>query len=363
MYKLRNGLVGSPDTYGGLLDETQARNAQNAGMMNFGASLLAAGGPSREPTSLGQALGMAMLQGQKATQQYGQGQLQSLLLKKQLEQKPNRNMIAVAKLDGTGAEFVDENNAEGRTPFLKAGNDTPSNVVEWEFFNKLSPSDQKRYLEMKRSTQALQMVEYGGGKGILNKSTGDLRQVTSAEQEAAGAAQVAGATSAAKTSGEATATAAIDLPRVEDNSKQILALLDKIEKHPGRKTATGASSMIPVDRLAGTEARNFVSLTNQLRGKQFLEAFNSLKGGGQITEVEGKKAEDAISTIQDRGQSEEAYLEAISELRDVVNDATVRARKKAGKSPSESVTPIRTWEENGYVYRELPDGTKQRKKK
>lgn len=86
LYKLKNGLLGTPDNYGGLLGPEQTQQAQDNGMMNFGASLLAASGPSATPISFGQAFGQAALQGRQAAQQSGQNALQSLLLKKQLQQ-------------------------------------------------------------------------------------------------------------------------------------------------------------------------------------------------------------------------------------------------------------------------------------
>lgn len=67
----------------------------------------------------------------------------------------------------------------------------------------------------------------------------------------------------------------------------------------------------------------------QLQGKTFLEAYATLKGGGQITEVEGAKAQAAIGRLQ-RTQSPEAYRAALNDLRDVIASGMERARQKAG---------------------------------
>jgi hypothetical protein len=214
----------------------------------------------------------------------------------------------------------------------------PSSVQEWEFFSKLDADNQQRYLEMKRNPN-FKMAEInqvptavvgtpGGGVATTPLST--------TASEAAAAGDVARGTAAGKVEGETTTTAKFDLPRVEDNAKQTLGLLDRLKTHKGRAMATGASSMVPVEKLAGTDARDFVTLLGQLRGKQFLEAFNMLKGAGQITEIEGTKAESAIATIQDRGQSEETYLQAIEDLREVINANVARARQKAGGGASPS---------------------------
>lgn len=71
----------------------------------------------------------------------------------------------------------------------------------------------------------------------------------------------------------------------------------------------------------------------QLQGKAFLEAFENLKGGGQITEVEGRKATEAIARLN-ASQSEKAFRAALSELRDVVGAGLERARQRAGAEPA-----------------------------
>lgn len=74
----------------------------------------------------------------------------------------------------------------------------------------------------------------------------------------------------------------------------------------------------------------------QMQGKVFLEAFESLKGGGQITEVEGAKAEAAMARL-DRAQSTEAYQAALDELADVIRGGMARAQSKAG-APAQAAT-------------------------
>jgi hypothetical protein len=104
-----------------------------------------------------------------------------------------------------------------------------------------------------------------------------------------------------------------------------LRVLDKAISHPGRSVATGLSGAIdPRNILPGSEATNFRILADQIGGKAFLQAFESLKGGGQITEAEGKKATDAIARLN-RAQSDSEYLQALQDFRDVVAGAYSRA--------------------------------------
>tara|TARA_R110002124_G_scaffold204511_1_gene370917 strand:+ start:13770 stop:15194 length:1425 start_codon:yes stop_codon:yes gene_type:complete len=63
----------------------------------------------------------------------------------------------------------------------------------------------------------------------------------------------------------------------------------------------------------------------QLQGQAFLQAFESLKGGGSITEREGGAATAAISRITNMRQSPEAYKQALTELRQIAENARARA--------------------------------------
>ena len=79
-------------------------------------------------------------------------------------------------------------------------------------------------------------------------------------------------------------------------------------------------------RVFGEDERNVIAKLNQLGGAAFLQAFESLKGGGQITQIEGEKATEAITRIGERGVSPEAYRGALEELRQVYANAQARAR-------------------------------------
>jgi hypothetical protein len=121
-----------------------------------------------------------------------------------------------------------------------------------------------------------------------------------------------------------------------DNSKFMLDTLDKALAHPGLDKATGLMSLNPLNKIPGSDAKNFNVLLDQLKGKTFLQAFDTLKGGGQITEVEGKKATDAIARL-DTAQSTTEFKKALGDLRDVV--LTGQARLTMGQSPTAPTAP------------------------
>lgn len=63
-----------------------------------------------------------------------------------------------------------------------------------------------------------------------------------------------------------------------------------------------------------TDTARVKARIDQIKGGAFLQAFESLKGGGQITELEGQKAEAAQSRIN-TAQSEEDFRDALNEFR------------------------------------------------
>lgn len=87
--------------------------------------------------------------------------------------------------------------------------------------------------------------------------------------------------------------------------------------------------MFQIQKIPGTSAKDFDIRLDQLKGKQFLQAFESLKGGGQITEVEGKKATDAIARMDAAG-TEEEFIAAAREFQTIIRQGVARAKQKAG---------------------------------
>lgn len=329
MQKLMQGLLGQQQNYGGLLSEQDQKAAQQQALMAMSAQLLAAGGPSQQRTSFGQALGPALMAGQQAGQQSSEGALQAMLLKSQIAkntrgatQTNSQKDYEYAKANGFNGSFEEWKRVAAAQP------QTPSAIQEFEYYNKL-PSDEERnkYLTVKRSMQPFQLGEVGGGKVVFNRATGQYEQATTAEQEASGAGQIASGTAAGKTTGEAVASAKLDLPRLEQNTQQALQTIDQLKKAPGLPYITGLYSAAPI--IPGTPQADADALAKQIQGKTFLEAFTTLKGGGAITEVEGGKAEAAIARLQ-RSQTRREYIKALDELQDVLQIGLERSRRKAG---------------------------------
>ncbi len=139
-----------------------------------------------------------------------------------------------------------------------------------------------------------------------------------------------------------------NLPGVITSAQTVMTTLDKLESHPA------FGRMIGVAKIPGTEfgvprdlipnvtegANEFEALKEQVKGQAFLEAFKSLRGGGQITEAEGKKATEAITTLGNARQGPEAYRRAIAELRAIAERGLENAKRTAlGLSPALEQAP------------------------
>lgn len=163
--------------------------------------------------------------------------------------------------------------------------------------------------------------DIGTGYAVIDPITRETVQII--PKDIAGAERQA-------TLGKAQGGAEFDLPRVEQNAQQTLDVIEKLKAHPGRETATGVSSYLdPRNYLAGTDATNFKVLLDQAKGQTFLQAYQTLKGGGQITEVEGTKAENAIARLN-TAQSDDEFMSALNDFESVIRVGLERAKQQAG---------------------------------
>lgn len=141
---------------------------------------------------------------------------------------------------------------------------------------------------------------------------------------------------AAEERGKALGKAQVELPNTLAKADQSIKLIDDILSDKNLPIATGAMSVFT--KIPGTPTYDVGQKMEQLKGKAFLEAFESLKGGGQITEVEGKKATDAIARLSS-SQTTSGYTAALKELREVIATGMESARAKAGQPTSSPAKP------------------------
>ena len=137
---------------------------------------------------------------------------------------------------------------------------------------------------------------------------------------------VAGAKAEGTATGTATGGAKANLDYAKQSVDEIDSTIDQLANHPGIKGITGVRGAIP--NIPGSEAADAEALRQQLGGKVFLQARQALKGGGQITDYEGQKAEEAYARMQ-KAQSPEAFQKALQEYKQHVHRGFEILQKQA----------------------------------
>jgi hypothetical protein len=133
-------------------------------------------------------------------------------------------------------------------------------------------------------------------------------------------------------------------PNAISDATQALNLIDqmvgtpngKTKPHPGFSGAVGFG--IGTRYIPGTDAASFQSLFDQVQGGAFLQAFETLRGGGAITEKEGAKATAAKNRMS-LAQDEKSFIAAAREYQDVLRKGIERAQARLQRSaPSSAPT-------------------------
>ena len=272
-----------------------------------------------------------------------------LILRGGAQDAIGRGYISPDEAAGLDESYMYRLAAASGLDFAQKDGKSPSSVEEWKYYNSLPPEQQSRYLTMKRADKTLNL---GGTQEIVNPTGGikesykvtpkpqDMPEFKAAQEQAVLEAQakikpyMERDIAEQKASGKARGESVAGLPRVEATSKAAINAIDMAMKHPGLKDAVGFSSVLNPVATPGSKRKNFLVLLDQIKGKVFLEAYQSLKGGGQITEVEGKKAQEALARLN-TAQSEEEFVSALGELKSVISTGLGMAKSQAGQ-PSES---------------------------
>ncbi len=160
------------------------------------------------------------------------------------------------------------------------------------------------------------------GTTVVTRNSRTGQVIDTREKDVAGAAEQTA-------DGKARSEAKAALPAIQSASDQMLATIDSLAKDAYLPNMLGPiNSRTP--NLTSDAAR-VQSKMDQINGQTFLQAFNALKGGGAITEIEGQKATEAMARLN-TAQSVEDYQAALAELRGVVTRGIANARSKASGS-------------------------------
>lgn len=118
------------------------------------------------------------------------------------------------------------------------------------------------------------------------------------------------------------------LPEAEAGANEMVILLNEIRNDPDLPNVLGAIEG-RIDFRFDEAENTLLAKIAQVTGKTFLQAYQSLKGGGPITDVEGKAATEAQSRLATRTVSVESYQGAIDELIGITDARLARLKRKA----------------------------------
>jgi len=95
----------------------------------------------------------------------------------------------------------------------------------------------------------------------------------------------------------------------------------------------------------GEDGLALIQRVKQLQDTVFMSAREMLKGGGQITDFEGRKAEAAMARMS-RAQGEKEFKEALKDLRDAITAGQAKLQAATGGASTPNALPTATHKYN-----------------
>lgn len=243
------------------------------------------------------------------------------------------------------AAFGQEQTGDARSGFgnVNPGDFTPQSLAAYQrTIDPRSGIGDYSVLERIWAPPAVSVRDVGGAPSIVDPGNrlgdGPVRQLITPEEQRAADAAAAAATTGAQQDAKATAEARAGLGKAELQAQSAISTIDQLLSARGLPYITGAYSLAPI--VPGTPQAAADALAKQIEGQAFLQAFESLKGAGQITEIEGQKATAAMARLQ-RAQSTKDYRAALQELKDIAARGLQRARAAANGTGGQQASPGR----------------------
>jgi hypothetical protein len=126
----------------------------------------------------------------------------------------------------------------------------------------------------------------------------------------------------------------IALPKTERATSATLKVIDDVLSHPGFSDVIGMPNILTgIFSPPTTDARNFKTKYEQLKGKAFMEAYNGLRGTGSISEAEGMRAETAIAALNDPYISEKEFKRNAEIFKTTMRNGIDNERLQVGQEP------------------------------
>lgn len=310
------GLLGGTSSYGGMVDEEGRKAAQRQGLLAMAAQLMSAGGHSPQRVSFGQALGPALMAGQQAQGQGIEQAMQAMLLKTKLQQAQNKKEKDSRPSDVQSYEYAKENGYKGSFEDWKrvaaAQAQPTSDVQNWEYFQKLTPEQQKQWMSLQRQPTAPQLAVINGVPTLVDRIQGTQTPLTNLQSEIGATTAKAGAEAEAKALGQAKGEAQGGLAKKGINAMNVLETIDLAD--PLIDVATGSATGAAADKVAA------------FFGK-------STSGDQAIAQLKIVQANLMTNMPRMEGPQSDRDVQLYREAAGEIGDANVpRARKKAAIS-------------------------------
>jgi len=272
-------------------------------------------------------------------QQSGRNPADSMRLKEIYAQNPE---AAKKELKGVAAALVGDGTLE-KSAFDSAFGPAPGSMNEYQKAS-LELDKQRLGLEQQRIAQALTQKP-----GDIERNWAIYQELLKTDPAAAakfgnaarfepqsGDVGLQQSLADAKASGKIVAEAKANLPKVESAAKYVKGYVESVLNHEGRPWSTGLMSLAPTVR--GTRQADFGKRMEQINGASFLSAFESLRGGGQITQIEGEKATTAINRMS-AATNDDEFNAAAKDFLDVVDSGVKNAKDLASGKTMQPIKP------------------------
>lgn len=129
--------------------------------------------------------------------------------------------------------------------------------------------------------------------------------------------------------------------KAEPQFAKALALINVIRNHPGREMGQGALGNV-LGQIPNTDAYGYHQALKELQGKEFLEAYASLRGSGSIANREGETATNAMIARVNAAQNKQEFDAALNTLEKNMRTDLETAQRKVNRP----VTAWRTRDDN-----------------
>ena len=198
--------------------------------------------------------------------------------------------------------------------------DIPSAIQEYQYYAKLPPEEQARFLGVKRANQ---LANLGGTQAVI-APTGEITQQYQVTPKESETPQFEADVVEAKKMAENAVEKEIIAPRKVTMIDNNLKVINDALAQPGFDKNFGKIGALP--NMYGSEAADAATYIDQIRGGAFLTAVGEMKGSGALSDAEGKAATAAVTRLQG-SQSAKSARQALADLKDILENAKGQAVK------------------------------------